>query len=301
MFALLILLIIVFSFSAPRFFTVGTLNVIASQAAVLLVVAIGGTFVILMGMIDLSVGMTLSFAGVMVAYLIPHLGVPGAVVCALILGMVVGLMNGFFVTAARLPSFLVTLGTMSVIDGLALTWGATYKTFESGALDWISNGNFLGGFPNLMVWALIFWAILCFVQFRTRFGRYAYAIGGGEAVSKLSGIPVGRYKLAAFALAGLMAAVAGVLLAGRMLAGTEQMGGGYMLNSIAAICIGGTALSGGVGGIHRTLLGAIIISTLTVGLNITKVGPNWQTMITGFVLIVAVYFTMDRSRSVIVK
>ena len=301
MFVLLIFLIIIFSFTAPRFLTIGTFNVIASQTAVLLVVALGGTFVILMGMIDLSVGMALAFAGVMLAYLIPHIGVPLAVAAALGLGVLVGFMNGFFVTVARLPSFLVTLGTMSIIDGLALTWGATYKTFDSDALDWVSNGTSVGGFPNIMIWALIFCAILCVVQWRTRFGRYSYAIGGGEAVARLSGVPVGFYKMMAFGLSGLTSAAAGVLLAGQMLAGTEQMGGGYLLNSIGAICIGGTALSGGVGGVHRTLLGAVIISTLTVGLNITKVGPNWQAMITGFILIVAVYFTMDRSKSLIVK
>lgn len=105
----------------------------------------------------------------------------------------------------------------------------------------------------------------------------------------------------AFVLSGLMAAIAGVLLAGRIGAGTPQAGAGFMLDSIAAICIGGTALSGGVGGVHRTLLGALIITVLSAGLNMAQVGPNWQTMIKGFVLIIAVYFTMDRSRGLIIK
>lgn len=300
MFALLIILVIIFSIITPRFFTQSNLDTIARQMSLLLIVSLGASFCILMGMIDLSVGEVIALCGVITAHLIPTIGL-WSVAVALVAGILFGLMNGLFVTGARLPSFLVTLGTLSVADGVLLTITKAYQTFDSKALIWMARDSFLGSFPNLAVWALILWAVLVFVQFRTRFGRYSYAIGGGEGVSKLSGIPTSRYKVMAFVLSGLMAAIAGVLLAGRIGAGTPQAGAGFMLDSIAAICIGGTALSGGVGGVHRTLLGALIITVLSAGLNMAQVGPNWQTMIKGFVLIIAVYFTMDRSRGLIIK
>ncbi len=300
MFALLIVLVVLFSILNPRFFTMGNLFTLARQMSLILVVSLGATFVILMGMIDLSVGSVITLAGIITAALIPSMGVSGALV-AIAVGILCGLLNGLIVTGLRLPSFLVTLGTLSVFQGVALTLSVTYQTFDNPLLVWVSRQNSVFGFPNIAIWALVLYAILVFVGLRTRFGRYSYAIGGGELVSRLSGISVNRFKLYGFALSGATAAIAGVLLAGRIGAGTPQMGEGFMLDSIAAICIGGTSLSGGVGGVHRTLLGALIITVLSAGLNMIQVEPNFQIMIKGFIVIVAVYFTLDRRKSVIVK
>jgi ribose transport system permease protein/putative xylitol transport system permease protein len=301
MFVLLVLLVLLFSLLNHRFFTLLALNTVARQMAILLVVSLGATFVLVQGMIDLSIGSTLAMGGVLCGWGYTHSGLTAAVILPLVGGVMVGLFNGFFVTVVRLPSFLVTLGGMSVVGGLALTFGHTYTTFDSKTLGFLGAGRLAGGFPVLCVFALGLLAILWFVQARTRFGRYSYAIGGGEAVSKLSGIPVGRYKMAAFVLSGFTAALAGILLAGKMQAGTSEMAGNFMLNGIAAICIGGTSLAGGIGGVHRTLVGSIIVTILVVGLNMVSMPTNWQTVITGAVVILGVYFTMTRDKSMVVK
>ena len=289
-------LFLFFTIANPRFAGLNNLYNIARQSSVLLTVALAGTFIILMGSIDLSVGSMVTLAGILSSILVLKVGAP-AVIVVPIVGLIAGLFNGALFAYVKLPSFLVTLGTLFAFNGAALFICAGHPSpFTAPGLQSVVNGGLLGGFPNLALLAIVVYLICVFIAFRTKFGRYMYSIGGGERVARLSGVPVTRYKFVAFGLSGFLAALAGLMLAVRIGAGAPAMGEPYLLDSIAAVVIGGTALSGGVGGPHRTILGALVIGILSNGMNILNVYPFTQIIIRGLVVIVAVWLTMDRSK-----
>jgi ribose/xylose/arabinose/galactoside ABC-type transport system permease subunit len=303
-FVLLVLLIIIFTVGNPRFLTVANLWNILRQSSVLLVVAMGGTFVILQASIDLSVGSVVTITGLVTAVVLRE--VPGVGPWALLLGPAVGVVcgsvNGALFAYGKVPSFLATLGMLSVLEGLGLILiGGSPVPVNDTAFTWISTGSLLGPVPNIGLWALIIFGIATYAGFRTKFGRYMFAIGGGERVTKLAGVNVNRYKLYAFIVCGLLAGLAGSLMTARIGAGTPSMGAALSLNSIAAVVIGGTALSGGVGGPHRTILGVLVMGVLSNGMNVLGVNPYVQISITGVVVIAAVALTLDRSKITIMK
>jgi ribose/xylose/arabinose/galactoside ABC-type transport system permease subunit len=191
---------------------------------------------------------------------------------------------------------------MIIIDGIA-TWigGGSNIMFRNEDLTWISSGAFIGQIPNSGICALAIFAIAAFVGLRTKFGRHLYAIGGGERTSRLSGINVRRVKVAAFTLSGVICGLAGFLLAARTSTGMAQMGEDMLLKAIAAVVMGGTALTGGVGGVHRTIIGVLVIAVLTNGLNVAGVHKYYQIIVTGLVVIIAVTLTLDRSKLAFVK
>jgi ribose transport system permease protein/putative xylitol transport system permease protein len=298
----LILLLVVFSITANNFLQVATLWTIAREASVILVVAVGLTFVILMGSIDLSVGSTVTLAGLVAAKTAQDFTGFTAVLAGIAAGLVIGIVNGLIFAYAKVPSFLATLGTSLAIDGLAqwYTNGRPVQITDRGMLN-ISQGTLLGSLPNIALWAVIIWGVLSVVGSNTRFGRYSYAIGGGEVVSGLAGIPVRRMKFYALAFCSVCAAVAGVMLTMRVGAATPAMGASLTLDAIAAVVIGGTALTGGVGGVHRTIMGVLVITVLGVGLDALVVPPYLQLMIQGAVVVLAVALTLDRSKILILK
>ena len=160
----------------------------------------------------------------------------------------------------------------------------------------MANNTTLLGIPNVVLIAAVVTAILTFVVFRTKFGRYLYAIGGGEPVAALSGIPIRRFKVLAFVVAGALCGLSGALITGQVGAGTPDVGSSYLLDSIAAVVMGGTALSGGIGGPHRTVLGALVIAILSNGMDIIQVGDFTQDIVKGLVVILAVALTIDRQK-----
>lgn len=302
-FIALVLLIIIFGIGNSAFLSVPNFFNILRQSAVLLVAALGGTFIILMGSIDLSIGSLITISGCVAAILLGmNAGVFAAIVCTIGTGLIAGLINGLIFTYGKIPSFLVTLGMLSVLDGLSLiVLGGRPLSITNETFKWLSSGTLIGALPNVALWSLIIYGICIFIAFRTRFGRYMFAIGGGERVAKLSGVPVERYKVYAFILSGILAGIAGLLMAARIGAATPRMGEGILLDSIAAVVMGGTSLTGGVGGPHRTILGVFVISILSNGLNILSVDPYIQIVIKGAVVILAVLITIDRSRITVNK
>ena len=301
--AALVLLIIVFTIANPKFLTGSNFMNILRQFSVLLVAGLGATFIIIMGSIDLSVGSIVTMCGVVAALLVMQAGFgPWAFFIAPFFGLVAGALNGAIFAYWRLPSFLVTLGTLSIVRGATLLRieGAPVPIYNDSFANLVT-GTALGPIPNIALWALGALVICTIIAFRTRFGRYLFAIGGGERVAKLAGLPVNRYKMYAFMVAGLLAGLAGVLLAGRIGAGTGQMGEEYLLDAIAAVVMGGTALTGGQGGPHRTLLGVLVITVLSNGLNVAGVDFYWQIIVKGIVVIAAVAITLDRSKVQIMK
>lgn len=296
----LVALYVGFGIAKPVFFSESNFWTMSQQGSILLLVALGATFVVMMGMIDLSVGSLVTLSAMVLAVTEPDLG-SWAVLAAIGVAGLAGAMNGLIVTIMRVPSFLVTLGTLSIITGLTLVIGSTYEPLNNSLVEDISVSEVLGRVPIITVWAVLLTLLLAWVARYTVYGRSVYAIGGGERVSQIVGMPIKRYKVAAFALSGLTCGVAGVVLAGLSGAGSPGIGASFLLSAVAAIAVGGTALTGGIGGPWGTVIGAAIITVLTSGLVVLQVSEQVQNIVQGSVVIGAVYFTMDRSRGLIIK
>lgn len=289
-------LLIYFSARSQNFLTIDNIENIGRQSSVLMLVALAGTVVILIGSIDLSVAAIVALAGIACAKLVDPLGTLPAILAAIGFGGLVGFVNGALIIGLRIPSFLATLGTLSVLAGVAnhIADGAPVL-FASRGLPDLANGSILG-VPNVVLLAAATVAGLTGVVFRTRFGRYLFAIGGGEPVAAISGVPISRYKVAAFVLAGLLCGAAGVVVTGQVSAGTPDVGSDLLLDSIAAVVMGGTALSGGVGGPHRTVLGVLVIAILSNGMDVTGIQEFTQSIVKGAVIVAAVALSIDRKK-----
>jgi len=224
-----------------------------------------------------------------------------AIPIAIGVGMLAGLFNGVIFTKLKVPSFLVTLGTLSVMAGVGkiITGGSTI-TFRNPAIRTISNGEIFG-VPNLVLWGLLIYVGTIVLAFRTKFGRYCFALGENERVVELAGAKVDRYKIYPFVLSGLLCGTAGVLLTLRISSASPNIGSGLMLPSIAAIVMGGTALTGGVGGPHRTILGVLVIAVLNNGMNLLGIDSFVQEIILGLVVVGAVALSIDREKIDVVK
>lgn len=275
----------------PHFLTVTNLVNVAQQTVINAVIAVGLTYVIISGGIDLSVGSVLAFAGVVLALAL-QAGWPlvAAVAAGVGVGLGCGVVNGVLISYGRLPPFIATLGMMSVTRGAALlvTDGRPVSGFGAD-FRWLATGE-LAGLP-VPVWGMLaVYAAGHFVLQRTKFGRYVYAIGGNEEASLLSGVPVARYKVGIYALGGALAGLASVLLTARLNSAQPIAGLSYELDAIAATVIGGTSLLGGQGSLIGTLIGALIMGVLRNGLNLLGVSSFVQQVVIGAVIIVAVLF-----------
>jgi ribose transport system permease protein len=217
-------------------------------------------------------------------------------------GAAIGAINGVLAAYAKLPSFLITLGMLFAVNGMTLylTRGTAIGVQPDLQIQSVFNG-LLFGVPTIALWALAAWLLSVFAARRTRFGRYLYAIGGGEAVAKLCGVPVARFKLYAFIVCGLLAGFAAILLMLRVSGSDPTMGAPLLLPAIAAVVMGGTPLTGGVGGPHRTLLGVLVITILQNGMNLADVNPFLQDVVLGAGVIIAVAINMDRRGLLLVK
>lgn len=295
-------LVIYFTLVNPLFLSVENALNIGRQSSVLLLVALAETVIILIGSIDLSVGSIVTLTGILGAGAANRFGPLGGVLTALAIGALVGAVNGILLTRLRVPSFLVTLGMLSVLSGIAnqISQGESIL-LASRVLPSVVNHSVIGGVPNVIWIALLATGLLTLAAFRTRFGRYLFAVGGGEIVAANAGVPIIRCKLLAFLASGVICGLAGIVLTAQVGAGTPTAGSGLLLDAIAAVVMGGTALSGGVGGPHRTLLGVLVIALLSNGMDVTEVNNFTQDMVKGVVIIVAVSLTIDRKKYSFIK
>ncbi|HEV7283488.1 MAG TPA: ABC transporter permease [Kaistia sp.] len=300
--ATLILLVILVGAFQPAFLEMNTLLQLASDTAVLFILATGVTFVIMLGGIDLSIQSMASLSSVAVALTLSRFGY-GAFAFAFALGTLAGLLSGIAHVRLRIPSFIATLAMGGVLYSAALVTSKersiTLGDSERAYLGWITGTVF--GIPNVVIIALIVLAIAHILQSRTRFGRYSAAIGAGEPAAYASGVKVDRQKIIAFVLSGACAALAGIVLVGRLASGSPTLASELLLPSIAAVVVGGTAITGGVGSIWRTLVGALIISVVRIGMTFLGVNIFAQNIVFGVVLVAAVAITIDRSKIPIVK
>ncbi len=302
----LIAIIVVFSLLSPNYFAVSNFLTMSSHVALFAILAIGMLLVILNGGIDLSVGSTLGLAGVVAGFLmqgvtLTSLGVVlyppvwVVVVLCIALGALIGLVNGVLIARFKVPAFVATLGVMYVVRGIALlmTNGLTYNDLagkpEIGntGFDWLGF-NYLFGVPVGVLVMFVIAIIATLVLSRTAFGRWLYASGGNERAAELSGVPIKTVKLSAYMLSGICAAVAGLILSSELTSAGPTAGTTYELTAIAAVVIGGAALTGGRGNVRGTLLGAFVIGFLSDGLVIIGISSYWQTVFTGAVIVLAV-------------
>jgi ribose/xylose/arabinose/galactoside ABC-type transport system permease subunit len=293
----IVLLIVIFTVLQPRFLSPLNLTNITSQMSVLLVIAIAGTFPILIGSIDLSVASVATLAGIVLALGLRDGGslAPLALPLALLAGVACGLLNGFLFGRMRIPSFLVTLGTLFAIDGFSswIVHGTPIPITEAD-MTRLFTGDVVG-LPTIFLWAAAVLVLASVFARYTRPGRYHYAVGGSEAAAVIAGIPVTRVKVGAFVLSALLAAFAGCLLSFRALAGAPEQASPLLLPAIGAIVIGGTRLSGGVGGPMRTFMGVLLLTVLINGMQLLAVDPYVQLMVEGAVVIIAVIMSRERS------
>lgn len=295
-------LILFFSLRNPNFATFDNALNIGQQSAILLLVSMAGTIVILIGSIDLSVGATLTLAGIVASIVMGDYGSTAAVVTAVTLGLAVGAVNGVTMLIFKVPSFLVTLGTMSILSGITnMICNGSSIIFTDFTLVDLVNAKPVFGIPVIILASLAISGVLIFIASKTLLGRYLFAIGGGEQVAAHSGVPVMRYKIYAFMLCGALAGLSGVMLSAQIGAATPSASGNIVLDSIAAIVMGGTALSGGIGGPHRTLLGVLVVGILSNGMDVTGVSPFTQQIVKGLVIILAVASTIDRRKYEFIK
>lgn len=298
--------IVIFAFFmiASPYFRQGTnLVAILLSTAVNGVLALGVTFVIITGGIDLSIGTVLTFSAVMTGVFIVDLGlpVPVGVLVGLLAGAVCGLVNGFVIAKMKVPPFIATLGMMMMTKGLALILSRSKPVYftDTPSFKAIAMGNLIPGveIPNAVLILFGSAIIASLILGKTILGRYNFAIGSNEEATRLSGVNVDSWKIAIYTLCGLFAGLGGVLMASRLDSAQPSLGAGYELDAIAAVVIGGTSLSGGEGTILGTIIGALIMSTLINGLRIMSVPQEWQMVVTGLIVIGAVYLDIMRRRT----
>lgn len=294
----LVIMIIILAISSPYFFTVDNLLNIFRQSSVNALLALGQLMVIITAGIDLSVGSILGLCAVVAALLLKA-GWPVSlsIIGCLLVGLFVGWVNGIMLTKLKLPHpFISTLGTMNVARGLALIISGGFPISDLPAGFRIWGASSVGIFPVPVIIVLFVYVIFHFFLSRTVHGRDIYAIGGNRTAAYYAGISVDRRLVLVYTISGLMAAIAAIILAGRMNSGFPLAGMGAELDSIAAVIIGGASFFGGVGNVWGTLIGALIMGVLRNGLNLLNVSSYWQTVVIGVVIVWAVWFDVLRQR-----
>ncbi|MCZ4293399.1 MULTISPECIES: ribose ABC transporter permease [Vibrio] len=289
----LLFLIVVVSFLNPNFFTVDNILNILRQTSVNAIIAVGMTLVILTAGIDLSVGSVLALCGAFAASLIAmEVPVLIAVPTALLAGAALGAISGVIIAKGKVQAFIATLVTMTLLRGVTMVYTdgrpiSTGFTDTADAFAWFGTGYALG--IPVPVWLMVIvFAAAWYLLNHTRFGRYVYALGGNESATRLSGINVDRVKIGVYAICGLLAALAGIIVTSRLSSAQPTAGMGYELDAIAAVVLGGTSLMGGKGRIMGTLIGALIIGFLNNALNLLDVSSYYQMIAKAVVILLAV-------------
>jgi len=301
-FGTLVVLFIFFSVASPNFLTWSNVSGILLSTAVIGILALGTTFVIITGGIDLSLGTGMALCSVMTGVFITNMGLPVfvGVIGGIATGVLMGLVNGVNITFLRLPPFIATLAMMMIAGGLALVIsGVAPIYFSSSAPDFkqIALGTLIPGLPNAVLITLVLAVIAYLVLSKTLLGRYTFAIGSNEEATRLSGVNTRRWTIFVYMFAGAFTGIAGVIIASRLDSAQPQIGTGYELQAIAAVIIGGTSLLGGRGSILGTVIGALIMSVLVNGLRIMSIQSEWQNIVVGVVILIAVFFDSLRNRA----
>ena len=298
----LVILLVFFSITVPHFASANNYVDILTATAVNGVLATGVTFVIITGGIDLSLGTAMTFCSVVMGIVSVNWGLPLplGLLAAFAAGALVGLINGTLIAKLKLPPFIATLGMLYVTLGMAQVLSDVHPIYfvtAQPAFQEFFMDKAVFGIPNI-VWVMFGGATVAWILLnRTILGRFTFALGSNEEATRLSGVNVDRWKIIVYVVDGLFVGLAGIVIASRMASAQPGLGMGYELDAIAAAVIGGTSLSGGEGSIVGTIIGAFLISTLRIGLSVAGVPDQWKSVITGLVVIGAVYLDILRRRS----
>ncbi len=303
----LIALVVAFSLASPNFLQTQNILAILQATSVNGVLAIAATLVIITGGIDLSVGTLMTFCAVVAGVILTYWGLPLplGIIGAVLAGTASGLVSGTIIAKLKVPPFIATLGMMLILKGLSLVISGTKPIYfnDTPGFNQIALGSAVGSvfpavpLPNGVLVLFAVAVVAAFVLSKTALGRYTFALGSNEEAVRLSGVNIDRWKIAVYAVTGAICGVAGLLIASRLNSAQPALGQGYELDAIAAVVIGGTSLSGGRGTVVGTLIGALIISVLANGLRILSVPQEWQTVVTGTIIILAVYADILRRRA----
>ena len=298
--ALIVLCLIlgIFPGTSEYFVTVKNLFNVLRQISTNLLLACGMTMVIILGGIDLSVGSVIALSGVLAAGGVVRYNLPivPAMFLGVLIGIVFGLFNGFVISKTTIPPFIVTLATMNIARGLAGVYtGGSPVRVVTKEWQWIGAG-YAFGVPVPVIIMIIVFIISLLIINRTKMGRYIYAVGGNNLAATYSGINVSTVKFFVYTYSGIMAGLAGIILASRMYSGQPTAGEGAEMDAIAAVVVGGTSMAGGSGKLGGTLIGALIIGILNNGLNLMNVNSFWQTVVKGIVILLAVTIDFFRNR-----
>ncbi|MBW9334846.1 ABC transporter permease [Herbaspirillum sp. RU 5E] len=305
-FASLLLMILFFSFASPNFMEVDNLVSILQSTAVNGVLAIACTYVIITSGIDLSVGTMMTFCAVMAGVVLTNWGMPLplGIAAAIFFGALSGWISGMVIAKLKVPPFIATLGMMMLLKGLSLVISGTRPIYfnDTEGFSAIAQDSLIGELipslpiPNAVLILFIVAIAASVILNKTVFGRYTFALGSNEEALRLSGVKVDFWKVAVYTFSGAICGIAGLIIASRLNSAQPALGQGYELDAIAAVVIGGTSLSGGTGTILGTIIGAFIMSVLVNGLRIMSVAQEWQTVVTGVIIILAVYLDILRRR-----
>jgi ribose transport system permease protein len=281
----------------PNFFTVQNIINVARQISANAILAVGMTYVIISGGIDLSVGSGVAFLGVFSAIMVTrHMGFVPTIVITLVAGTAIGLLNGLVVAYAKIPPFIVTLASLSVVRGAALAVSGGQSVSDLGPLyAWIGRGYF-GPIPVPIIIMLVVYLVGYYVLSNTRFGVYTYSIGGSENISRIMGIRIESIKIRLYAISGFLMAIAAIILASRLNSGQPLIGQGFELDAVASVVLGGSSLFGGTGTLIGTFFGASIIGILSNGLTLLGMSYYYQLGIKGVIIILAIWIGKERKK-----
>ena len=301
----LVIIFVIFSIISDNFLTQSNIMSILLSTTVSGVLAIGMTYCIIGGGMDLSIGTNMTLSMVIMAQLMTKLGLP--VIISVLLGILcgagIGMINGILIAKVKIPPFIQTLGMMYVCKGVALVVSGTRPVYiEDEVFLKVTTGSIIGkvigiNVPNGALILLLVCIITFFFLNKTVFGRYIYSIGSNEEGTRLSGINVAKWKIAAYTMCGMMAGIAAMLTCSRLASAQPSLGYGYEMEAIAACIIGGASPRGGEGSVQGTIIGAFLMTVLINGLRIMSVPSEWQTVVEGVVIIVAVYIDLKRKRN----
>ena len=294
----LIILCVIVSIATPKFLTGSNILNLFKSNAVNAIITCGMLMAILMGEIDISVGSIVGLTGVTAAFLLTNKGVPVplVVVLILLLGALIGAVNGFFIAYVHVPAFVATLATQSIGRGLTeiITNGVTIR-IRNDLYTSLGNKN-LGAVSITVIYALVVLILTWFLLNRTRFGYYIYAIGGNRTAAAYSGVNVRKYNMIPYILSGLLCGVGGMIWSARLGSAAAMLGSGFEMDAIAATVIGGTSMTGGVGTVGGTFIGILIIGVITNGLNLMGINSFWQDVFKGIIILAAVVIDIVRKK-----
>jgi len=297
---LIVGLVVIFGSLNANYLSAFSLRLIVRNLAINLIVSIGLTFTILEGSLDLSVAEVYALSAITTVLYEPIIG-PLVLVVSVCLGLACGLANSLIMIKGRIPSFIATIGTMMIVRGIAM-WlsGGWFIIMSAKTMNPVfaalTIGELIPGVANYILWSVMIFGISIIVCFRTRLGRRIYAVGSNYTAARISGIDIGRHQVMAFMVCSVLAAIAGVLVASRSEGASIGLDTNILLPAISAVVVGGTSITGGQGGPHRTLIGTLALTMLVNGLNMTEVNIYLQQVIYGIVVILGIALTIDRKK-----